>query len=194
MTVLHDRLAATDSPILDVLAERWSPRHFDATAPLDEAALQNALEAARWAPSAYNSQPWRVVIARRGTAQHEAIVATLSGFNQTWAPSASALIVFVAEHHNEEGRAQAMASYDLGQAVAYFTVQAQSHGLFSHQMSGFDPDAAAAALEIDPRFTPTTVMAVGTLGDPVEMTDVIRERETAPRARRAAAESVLVNA
>jgi len=142
------------------------PRHFDAAAPLDEAALQNALEAARWAPSAYNSQPWRVVIARRGTAQHDAFVATLSGFNQTWAPAASALIVFFAEHHDEEVRAQAMASYDVGQAVAYFTIQAQSHGLFSHQMSGFDPDAAAAALEIDPRFTPTTVMAVGTLGDP----------------------------
>ncbi|QYH36802.1 nitroreductase family protein [Salinibacterium sp. M195] len=194
MTMLHDRLATTDSPILDVLAERWSPRHFDATAPLDEAALQNALEAARWAPSAYNSQPWRMIVARRGTEQHAAIVSTLSGFNQSWAASASALIIFLTEHHSAEGKAQPTAAYDTGQSVAYFTIQAQSHGLFSHQMSGFDPDAAAAALEIDNRFTPTTVMAVGALGDPAEMTDVIRERETAPRARRAAAESVLVNA
>ncbi|MGV8859198.1 nitroreductase family protein [Rhodoglobus sp.] len=194
MTMLHDRLAATDSPILDVLAERWSPRHFDSAAPLDEAALQNALEAARWAPSAYNSQPWRMIVARRGTAQHDAILSTLSGFNQSWAGSASALIIFLTEHHNAEGKAQPTAAYDTGQAVAYFTIQAQSHGLFSHQMSGFDPDAAAAALAIDGRFTPTTVMAVGALGDPAEMTDAIRERETAPRARRASAESVLVNA
>ncbi|WP_339621349.1 nitroreductase family protein [uncultured Salinibacterium sp.] len=194
MTALHDRVAATDSPILDVLAERWSPRHFDATAPLDEAALENALEAARWAPSAYNSQPWRVVVARRGTAQHAAIIATLSGFNQMWAGSASALLVFLTEHHNPEGKAQPTASYDTGQAVAYFTIQAQSHGLFSHQMSGFDADAAATALDIDSHFTPTTVMAVGTPGDPAEIPEGLRERETAPRARRAAAESVLVNA
>jgi len=194
MTMLRDRLAATDSPILDVLAERWSPRHFDATAPLDEAALQNALEAARWAPSAFNSQPWRMIVARRGTAQHDDIVSTLSGFNQSWAGSASALIIFLTEHHNAEGKAQPTAAYDTGQSVAYFTIQAQSHGLFSHQMSGFDADAAAAALEIDGRFSPTTVMAVGALGDPAEMTDAIRERETAPRARRAASESVLVNA
>jgi len=177
-----------------VLAERWSPRHFDATAPLDEAALQNALEAARWASSAYNSQPWRVVVARRGTAQHAAIVSTLSGFNQTRAGSAAALIVFLTEPSNADSKVQPTASYDTGQAVAYFTIQAQSHGLFSHQMSGFDPDAAAAALEIDSRFTPTTVMAAGTPGDPAEIPEGLRERETAPRARRAAADSVLVNA
>jgi len=194
MTLLRDRFAATDSPILDVLAERWSPRHFDATAPLDEAALQNALEAARWAPSAFNSQPWRMVVARRGTVEHAAIVASLGGFNQTWAGSASALIIFLTEHHNADGKAQPTAAYDTGQAVAYFTIQAQSHGLFSHQMAGFDADAAADALNIDGRFTPTTVVAVGSLGDPAEMSDAVRERETAPRARRAVAESVLVNA
>jgi hypothetical protein len=135
-----------------------------------------------------------MIVARRGTAQHDAIVSTLSGFNQSWAGSASALIIFLTEHHNVEGKAQPTAAYDTGQSVAYFTIQAQSHGLFSHQMSGFDADAAAAALEIDGRFTPTTVMAVGALGDPAEMTDAIRERETAPRARRASVESVLVNA
>ena len=67
MSTLTDRRAATDSPILDVLTDRWSTRIFDANAPIDETALASALEAARWAPTAANTQPWRVIVARRGT-------------------------------------------------------------------------------------------------------------------------------
>ena len=73
--------AVTEAPILDVLAERWSTRIFDAETPIDEAALASALEAARWAPSANNTQPWRFVVARRGTTEHAQIVAALMGFN-----------------------------------------------------------------------------------------------------------------
>ena len=82
LTTVHP--ADTDAPILDVLAERWSTRIFDAQTPIDEEALASELEAARWAPSANNTQPWRFVVARRGTGAHAAIVAALMGFNQTW--------------------------------------------------------------------------------------------------------------
>ena len=88
--------AVTAAPILDVLAERRSTRIFDAETPIDEAALASALEAARWAPSANNTQPWRFVVARRGTAEHAQIVDALMGFNQAWAADAAALIVFAA--------------------------------------------------------------------------------------------------
>ena len=89
LTTVHP--ADTDAPILDVLAERWSTRIFDAQTPIDEEALASELEAARWAPSANNTQPWRFVVARRGTGAHAAIVAALMGFNQTWAADAGAL-------------------------------------------------------------------------------------------------------
>ena len=88
-----DQSAATDHPILDVLVERWSPRAYDAAVTIDEQKLNNALEAARWAPSAMNVQPWRFIVARRGTATHAAVVESLMGFNQAWAPNASALVV-----------------------------------------------------------------------------------------------------
>ena len=115
--------AVTSAPILDVLAERWSTRIFDAATPIDEAALASALEAARWAPSANNTQPWRFVVARRGTAEHAQIVDALMGFNQAWAADAAALIVFAASA-SLDGKTLPWAAYDTGQAAAHFTALA----------------------------------------------------------------------
>lgn len=94
MSTITVHTAQTDAEILDVMAERWSTRVFDPETPIDEAALSSALEAARWAPSANNTQPWRFVVARRGSDAHAAIVASLMGFNQAWAADAAALVVF----------------------------------------------------------------------------------------------------
>ena len=80
-----------DADVLDVLAARWSPRAYDAQNAIDETKLATALEAARWSPSANNSQPWRFIVARRGTALHAQVVNALMGFNQTWAGNAAAL-------------------------------------------------------------------------------------------------------
>ncbi|MFS0734722.1 nitroreductase family protein [Microbacterium sp. 1P10UB] len=186
-----DRTAVTDSPVLDVLAERWSPRAFDSTAPVDEAALASALEAARWSPSANNSQPWRFIVARRGTENHRLVVDSLVGFNREWAGDAAALVVAVAETESEDGRPLAFAAYDLGQAVAHFSVQAHHDGLHVHQMGGFDRDAVRSAFDLDERFSPTVVIAVGPVGDAAQLSDVLREREIAPRVRRPLAESIL---
>lgn len=193
MTMLTDRRAATDSTILDVLTERWSTRIFDAEAPIDEAALTSALEAARWAPSAANTQPWRVIVARRGTAEHAKIVAALAGFNRAWAAGAAALVVFVAETVRE-GKPMTWALYDTGQVAAHFTIQAHSDGLSTHQMGGFDRDAIAADFALGEDFTPVTVMAVGTLGDIRGASEELRARENAPRVRRSLDESVVVSA
>ena len=194
MSIALDRFAPTDVPLLGVLAERWSTRVFDATEPLDEEAFVSAVEAARWAPSANNTQPWRLIVARRGSAEHTALVGTLMGFNQTWAGDAAALVVVVAETANEDGTPMHFALYDAGQAAAHFTVQAHAGGLATHQMGGFDRDAVRATFNLDSRFEPLTAIAVGAFGDIEDAPEAIREREIAPRTRRPIADSLLVNA
>lgn len=194
MTVAPARTAVTDAPILDILAERWSTRIFDASALIDEAALASALEAARWAPSANNSQPWRFIVARRGSEAFQTIYASLRDFNKSWAGDASVLLVAVAQTATDEGSTLHFAQYDTGQAVAHFTVQAHAGGLATHQMGGFDRDAVKSAFDLPEGFAPLTVIAVGALGDIDAASEDLRAREATPRTRRRAAESVLVNA
>ena len=193
MNGILDRTAPTHAPILDVLAARWSTRIFDASAPLDEVAFASALEAARWTPTGANTQPWRLIVARRGSEAHAAIMATLAGFNSAWAGDAAALVVFVAET-TRDGQPMTWALYDTGQVAAHFTVQAHADGLYTHQMGGFDRDAIAEAFGLDETFTPITIMAVGSLGDSSAAHEKLVERENTPRARRPIAESVLVDA
>lgn len=188
-----DRIAETSVPVHEVLAARWSPRAYASDAPIDEEKLTAALEAARWSPSAYNGQPWRFAVARRGSGLHAEIVDTLIGFNQTWAPAAGALVVAIAETTSAEGRVITHAAYDLGQAVAHLTVQAHHDGLFVHQMSGFDAETVASLLGLERRFTPMSVLAIGELGDPSTLSEQLQERETAPRARRSLAETVIAS-
>ena len=191
---LNSRAAVTAAPLIPALAERWSPRAFDPTAVVPETALTAALEAARWSPSASNTQPWRFIVARRGSAEFDTIASALMGFNQAWAGSASALIVAIAEMEDAEGTPRRWATYDLGQAVAHLSVQAHHDGLHVHQMGGFDVDALRSAFDIEERFVPTSVSAIGILGDPDALPDPLRERELAPRSRAALDEIVVVNA
>ncbi len=188
---IFDRTAVTDHPVMEVLAGRWSPRAYDATAPLDEQKLSSALEAARWAPSANNVQPWRFIVARRGTAEHAAIVQTLVGFNQLWAGDAGALVVAIAEDEDADGNALRTSSYDLGQAVAHLSVQAHHDGLHVHQMGGFDRDAVRASFDLDARFEPLTAIALGPIGDASDLPEALQEREAAPRVRRPLADSLI---
>ena len=118
------KTAETSAPIHPTLAERWSPRSFEAAQPIDEAKLTAALEAARWAPSAANSQPARFIVARRGSDAFATIAASLMGFNAVWAGSASAFVVGVAEVADADGKPRRWAEYDLGQALAHLSVQA----------------------------------------------------------------------
>lgn len=195
MTLTAPRTAQTSAPILDVLAERWSPRSYDASAEIPTETLTALLEAARWSPSAANSQPSRFIVARRGTPEFDSIVGTLVGFNAAWAGSAAALIVALAETVDSEGAPRPWAVYDLGQAVAHLSVQAHHEGLHVHQMAGFDKDGVRTAFGVDERFDPVTVAAVGVLAGPEALeNDVLREREVAPRTRLPLDEIVLVQA
>ncbi|MET4637461.1 nitroreductase family protein [Mycetocola sp. 2940] len=188
------RTAVTSEPIHEILAERWSPRSFDTSVDVPEAKITAALEAARWSASASNTQPWRFIVARRGTAEHATIVENLMGFNQAWAVSAHVLVVNLAVTA-EDGTPLRWAQYDLGQAVAHLSVQAHHDGLHVHQMGGIEIDGLRAAFALDPALEPMSVTALGVLGAPEALaSDVLREREVAPRRRRPLDELVLVSA
>ncbi|SFR86321.1 Nitroreductase [Microbacterium sp. cf046] len=192
MTIpLLNRTAETDAPVLDVLADRWSPRAYASDDAIDESQLASALEAARWAPSANNIQPWRFIVAHRGTEAHDRVHEALLGFNKVWAGDAAVLIVAVAETADAEGKPLPFAAYDLGQSVAHLSVQAHHDGLHVHQMGGFDRDGVRAAFGLDDRFEPLTVIALGPIGDPSALPEALQEREAAPRVRRPLADSLI---
>ncbi|GAA1701875.1 nitroreductase family protein [Microbacterium sediminicola] len=179
--------------IHEILATRYSTRVFDADAPIDDTALNNALEAARWAPSAANSQPWHAIVARRGSDAFARIAATLKGFNSTWAADAGALVIFVAETERD-GVALPWAAYDTGQAAAHFTIQANADGLATHQMGGFEAAALANEFDLPATMQPLTVVAIGAFGDVDAASDELQQREATPRTRRPLADAVLVYA
>ena len=189
---LASRHADTDAPLITPLVERWSPRAYDPTAEVAPAVIRTILEAARWAPSANNVQPWRFIVARRGTAAFTTVHDALLGFNQAWADSAAALIVNIAEIVDPEGKARPWARYDLGQAVAHLTVQAQHEGLHTHQMGGFDAAKLHAAFDLADNLEVVSITTIGVLGDIDALPEVLRERESAPRLRKPLSELVLI--
>lgn len=179
-----------DFALTDVLEQRWSPRAFARDEVLDQNRLGPAFEAARWAPSSGNSQPWTFLVGFRGDDVFETIVGTMASGNQVWAEHAGALVANIASVVDAEGKPQSHAIYDLGQAVAHFSVQATAEGLMVHQMSGFDAQALGRELELDSSQRVVTLMAVGSLGDPADLPEKLQEREAKPRVRKPLSEIV----
>ncbi len=175
--------AVTTAPLHPLLAERWSPRGFDAGHRLAPAQLTALLEAARWSPSAGNSQPWRFLVAERGGAAFGRLVGTLSGNNRRWAGRASALLVVLAETADPEGKPRAYGLFDTGQAVAHLVTQAQAEGLSTHQMGGFDQATVVSQFEVEARYTPVVVIAIGVRQEEHGLPDDLAAREAAPRER-----------
>jgi nitroreductase len=177
------RTATTSTPLHPLLAERWSPRAFDPVARLTTEQVSALLEAARWAPSAANSQPWRFLLAPRGSADFDRIFDTLAPGNQAWAGAASALVLVAATTVDGTGNAAPWALYDTGQAVAHLSTQASHEGLSVHQLGGFDAAVAAAAFDLDAVLTPVVVLAIGVRSDVGALPEPFAARETAPRTR-----------
>lgn len=186
---MSPRTARTAAALHPLLAERWSPRSFDAAHTVPDDDLVALLEAARWAPSAFNAQPWRFLVGRRGDTTYKEILDTLIPFNQTWADSSSVLVAAVAQELREDGTEHATAAYDTGLAVAQLALQAHALGLHAHQMSGFDADRLRTALGVPDGFRPVSVVAVGALAAADLLPDALRERETADRERRPVTET-----
>lgn len=171
-------------PVITLLERRWSPRAFSPR-PVDGRALSSLLEAARWAPSAMNEQPWRFIVAsRERQAEFLALASCLSPRNQEWARGAAVLIAVVArESFSRNGRPNPHAWYDTGQAVAHLSVQATAMELSVHQMAGFSADAVRQAFAVPEGFAPVSVIAIGYVGEPEQLTPELAERERAPRER-----------
>jgi nitroreductase len=178
--------------VLPVVLERWSPRSFSdrEVSPSD---LKRVFEAARWAASSYNEQPWRFIVGTRNSPAYKKIFSTLIAFNQSWAGSAPVLILGVAStKFAHDGSDNRVALYDLGAAASYLTLQAAALGLTTHQMAGFDPNAARKAFEIPESHVIGAVIALGYQGEPSALHDQqLVERETAPRTRKPLSEFVL---
>jgi nitroreductase len=179
----HDAGFLHGAGLHPLLAARHSSRALDEGRELDDATLTRVLEAARWAPSANNSQPWRFGLARRGDAAFDALVDALNPGNRVWAARASVLLLVAAADVDPSGRHLPWARYDAGQSVAHLTVQAQAEGLMVHQMGGFDADAAAHVFDLPASATPLVVVAVGRHDPDADLPAPLAEREGAPRVR-----------
>ena len=177
-------------PLEPVLENRWSPRAYSLSKELTAQLLGPSFEAARWSPSSGNSQPWSFVVGFRGDDIFSTLVGSMASGNALWAENASAIIANVAEMETDEGKPRSHAVYDLGQAVAHFSVQATANGLVVHQMAGFDAEALHQALGLSPRHRVVTLMTVGFLGDASELPEKLQERERAPRVRKPLSEIV----
>ena len=148
------------------------------------------LEAARWAPSAMNAQPWRFSVAKRGTELHAKLSDALSGFNKKWAPNAGVLIA-VSVKKNEDGSSSKSNFYDAGLSVSLLCIQAQALGLHSHQMGGIEVAKVEKILDLPHDFEAAVVVAIGQRDEPEKLDGPALERELAPRERLDLADIVL---
>ncbi|GAA0973358.1 Protein DrgA [Nocardioides aquaticus] len=188
-----------DDALAEPLRSRWSPTFFDDTQALDRAQVTTLLQAARWAPSAGNSQPWVFLVAERGSGTRAALEEHLSRGN-AWVRRPAVVLLGctqvgpdpAAPPSGKPAKDPAYAHHDLGQAAAHVTLQARAMGLDAHQFSGFDKDAVAAALGLPDHVRLLTGIAVGHRGDPAAAPEAEREREAKPRTRKPLDEVALV--
>jgi len=184
MTITMKKPANNDHPINEFSRERWSPRAFSGN-PVQTRLIASLLEAARWAPSANNEQPWRFIIGFKGDDTWDKLFDTLVGWNQQWAGDAPLLLLVVGqEHYTSNGKKNDWVAYDCGQAMAHITVEATRLGLYTHQMGGFSAEKAVELFEIPEGNKPLAVMAVGYYGNPETLPEEQKEREKASRERK----------
>lgn len=183
--------AAPDHPIHKLLAERWSPYGFT-DRPVAESDLSSLFEAARWAASSYNEQPWTYFVATRKTpAEFARLLSCLVEANQAWAKAAPVLVLGVVSlKFAKTGKDNRAAVHDLGLASANLVTEATSRGLSVHQMIGLSPERARELYQIPAHAEAWTAMAIGYKADAATLPEALRERDLAPRKRKPAAEFV----
>lgn len=175
-------LRATEHPIDDVFTRRWSPRAFDSS-PLQESELFRLFEAARWAPSAFNVQPWRFLYALRGSPDWERFLEILVPFNRSWAANSGAIVFILSDRYmrEEDGTPREELyshAFDTGAAWGQLALQAVHDGLHTHGITGLDFEMAYRELRVPPDFRIEMALAVGRTGNPAEcLPDFLRERE-----------------
>jgi nitroreductase len=183
--------APSDFPVHQLIRDRWSPRAFaDRAIPQD--VLRSLFEAARWAPSSSNQQPWAYIVATRDDKENfEKMLGVLVEFNAGWAKNAAALAIATAELAFPNNAPNRNAQYDTGAASALLSVEATARGLAVHQMAGFDPERARQTFGIPAGWEPIAALAIGYPGDPDSLPAKLKDRELAPRTRKPLSEFVM---
>jgi len=184
--------APAEYPVHELIRERWSPRAFSAK-EISSEDLRSLFEAARWAPSSSNEQPWAFIVATRNDNENfTKALQPLVEFNVNWAKNAYLLGFAVAELAFAKNKTpNRNAHYDTGAAMSQLTTEATSRGIFVHQMAGFDPDTAREVFEIPSGWDAIAAFAMGYPGDPASLPQPYRDRETAPRVRKPIREFVM---
>lgn len=184
---MHNKPAISSTPIHDILQNRWSPRSFDADKNIDSQTLTALLEAARWAPSCFNDQPWQFLVCNKTThlVAWEKLLSTLGEKNQIWAKNAPVLMLSLAMHdfgHN--GKPNRWSGYDTGAASISLCLQATSMGLATHQMGGFDAEQCKQIFDLPDTCSPMSVIAVGYQANAGQLPDDLKEAELKARSRK----------
>jgi nitroreductase len=184
--------APSDFPVHQLILDRWSPRAFS-DKPVPPDVLRSLFEAARWAPSSSNEQPWAYIVATRDDHENFArMLSVLVEFNAGWARNALVLALAVAELTFAKNNApNRNAQYDTGAATALLSVEATARGLSVHQMAGFDPARAREVFAIPSNWEAIAAIAIGYPGDPNSLPQPLKDRELAPRTRKPLSEFVM---
>lgn len=185
------KTAITATEIAPAIANRWSSRAFDSSYELTQHELLAILEAGRWAPSANNGQPWRFSVAKRGTELFDQMVGALTGFNQAWVPTASALIVVSILNHKPDGSPYPIAMLDAGLAAQNMMIQVVELGLTARPIAGMVHDDMRKVLELDDNLNPVVGLVIGKRADASVLQGPAYEQEVAARVRKDLDELVL---
>ena len=186
--------AETSQPVHELIRDRWSPRAF-ADRPVPRDVLVSLFEAARWAASCNNSQPWRFIAAtKEDAAEYETLLRCFNDRNQSWAVTAPVLMVTCADRNLPSGTPSRHNWYDTGAAVAQLTFQAAAHGLVLHQAQGILPDKVRETYAVPEDFDICTGLALGYQGEPELLPEDYAKREVLPRERKPLTEIVFTGA
>ena len=183
-------------PIHELLARRWSARAIDPAKPVSRQTLLSILEAARWAPSSSNEQPWRFLVFEEGNpAARESARAILTGNNKLWASKAPVLVLTVAKDAwTKNGEPNRHAGHDVGAATENLLLQSIAHGLAAHPMAGYESDKAKALFGIPDGFTSMAMIAIGHPGPVEDLPEPLLAREKQPRTRKPLSEIAFAGA
>jgi nitroreductase len=188
---MSQKTAKTDHPVHALINERWSPYAW-ADRPVDPDELASLFEAARWAASSYNEQPWRWIVATRDDREaFDRLLSCLAEGNQKWALHAPVLAIgLTVTTFSRNGKPNKAALHDLGLAAANLTFEATARGLHVHQMIGIEPERVRVRYGVPDEVEPLTALAIGYVGDPESLPEGIRDRDLAERTRKPLSELV----
>jgi nitroreductase len=189
--MIQDKLVNPIDKVIEPIAKRWSPRAFSSKA-IDPKILDTLFEAARWSASSYNEQPWRFMVASKDNHDHyQNMLSVANEWNQKWASLAPVLVLTVAKtHFSHNDKPNKHAWYDLGAAVASFSLEAAAHNIFVHQMAGIDPAKAKEIFAIPQGYEVVSLLAVGYLGEIKNLPEEFHKGETRERTRKHMSELV----